>query len=163
MSRCFGAGLALLLASTLPCMAHELEVKSLRFVHPWTKEPAADVKDVPVYMTIRNSGPDNERILAGSTPLAREVRIVGGGEPGRIEVPAGQSIKLSKLGPYIELIGLTEPLTGYEMFPLWLTLEKGGRVELEVMVEENEDVAPAAPHVAAGHANEQDHDHGDHK
>ena len=29
------------------------------------------------------------------------------------------------------LLGLTEPLTGYETFPLWLTFEKAGRIEVE--------------------------------
>ena len=60
-------------------------------------------------------------------------------------------------------LNLDSALTGYAMFPLWLTLEKAGRIELEVMVEENEEITPAAPPVAAEHADEHDHNHGDQK
>lgn len=131
--------------------AHETQLETLKIVHPYTREPAAGVTDVTVSMTIRNAGSKPERLLAAGSPLARETRIATDGGP--IEIPPGGSVKLSTGGAHIRLIGLTEPLTGYEMFPLWLTFAHAGRVEVEVMVEENDTdsrdaVAPssAPPH-----------------
>lgn len=140
------AGAAFAIGGAVSAFGHEVALEGLKIVHPWTREPAAGVTDVPVYMTIRNSGAVTERVLAASSPLARSVRLVGvgghGDAPGQpvIEIPAGASVTLSATGSHLEIEGLTEPLTGYEMFPLWLTLEKAGRVEVEVMVEE-----PAEP------------------
>lgn len=148
---------ALGLVATSGARAHEVQLKDLKIVPPYTKEPAAGVTDVTVSMTIRNAGSKPERLLAAGSPLAREARIATDGGP--IEIPPGGSIKLSAGGAHIRLIGLTEPLTGYEMFPLWLTFAHAGRVEVEVMVEENDNAAdgPAA-------ADNKTHPtHGDHK
>lgn len=149
-------GLGLVMTVAADVAAHETQLETLKIVHPYTREPAAGVTDVTVSMTIRNAGSKPERLLAAGSPLARETRIATDGGP--IEIPPGGSIKLSAGGAHIRLIGLTEPLTGYEMFPLWLTFAHAGRVEVEVMVEENDTdtdsrdaVAPPAP------------PHGDHK
>lgn len=155
--------LALLAALTPNLAAHEIELKTLKFVHPWTHEPATGVTDISIYMTIRNSGGEPDRIVGASSPLARDARVVSekpaaSGQPS-IEIPAGGSIKLSKDGAHIDLLGLTEPLAGYEMFPMWLTLEKAGRVEVEVMVEENPDVMTGHPTPAPDPPAPHDHGH----
>lgn len=163
MLRSVGGAAALMLLSTFGAAAHEVALSNFKIVHPWTREPAAGVRDVPVSMTVRNTGTETERILAAASPLAREARIVGAGDTASIEIPPGQSVKLSTSGPHIQLLGLTEPLTGYEMFPIWLTLEIAGRVEVEVMVEENDDAARGGGGPAAEPLQLHDHNHGDHK
>lgn len=134
------------LLATAGVAAHEVKLEHLKIVHPHTMEPAAGVTDVTVSMKIRNSGSEPERLTAASSPLAREA-LVAGGVDG-IAIPAGGSIELTATGPHIRLLGLTEPLTGYEMFPLWLTFAHAGRVEVEVMVEENNDAVTAPPAAA---------------
>jgi hypothetical protein len=129
-------------ATRLP--AHEINLKDLQIVHPNTVEPAdAKVKDVAISMTIHNRGTSADRLLAASSPLAERAEIhtpssdKSGAEPA-IDLPAGGTVKLTSQGPHVMLRGLTEALTGYEMFPLWLTFEKAGKVEIEVMVEEQD-------------------------
>lgn len=132
--------------ATFQAAAHETQVEGLKIVHPYTKEPATGVRDVTVLMTIRNESAVAERIVAASSPLAAraELRAGNGEAPAEsIEIPAGASLKLSGTGLHIRLLGLTDPLTGYETFPLWLTFARAGKVEVEVMVEEADDAGPS--------------------
>ena len=144
----------LLAAGTTPVLAHKVVLKDLEIVHPSTVEPAdRAIKDVKIYMTIHNHGKEADRLLSASSPLASTVEIETGLSAGdhAIDLPAGSTVAFKRHGPHIELKGLTEELTGYEMFPLWLTFEKAGKVEVEVMVEENEDAM-------SGHEPGHDHD-----
>lgn len=134
-------GSALFALSSAPAIAHKLKVKDLEIVHPNTTEPADPaVKDVVVLMTIHNSGSAPDRLVAAATKMATSTIIQSGtsAEDHTIAIPAAGKIAFSKDGPRIELKGLTDALTGYEMFPLSLTFEKAGTVEAEVMVEEND-------------------------
>lgn len=139
--------------------AHQIERADLKIVHPWTKEPPAGATHVDVRMTIHNGGGSSDRLVAVSSPLARSALITATG--GVITIPAGGRVTLSTAGDHIRLDGLTEALTGYETFPLWLTFARAGRVEVEVMVEEADHAddnpatkapsnAPSDPHQAHG-------------
>ena len=55
-------------------LAHELKIKDFEFIHPWTREPARGIKDVPVYMVLRNTASTPDRIAAVSSPFRDEGR-----------------------------------------------------------------------------------------
>lgn len=134
-------GSALAALSSGPADAHKLKVKDLEIVHPNTTEPAdPSIKDVVVLMTIHNAGKTADRLVGATTKMATSTIIQSGAsaEDHTIAIPADGKTAFSKDGPRIELKGLTDALTGYEMFPLTLTFEKAGTVEAEVMVEEND-------------------------
>jgi copper(I)-binding protein len=160
---------AIALSGALCADAHEAYLKDLKIVHPYTLEPAPGVVDVVVSMTIRNQGAIPDRLVGASSPLAAraEIHADGAAAPSGVDLPAGASVKFGVKGPHIMLLGLTEALTGYEMFPLWLTFEKAGRVEVEVMVEEGDDAMTGHPpesHPPDTKTAPDPHDnHGDHK
>ncbi len=144
MLRCsaFAAAFAATLAvASTSASAHEFETGGLKIVHPWTFEPPEGARTAIISMTIHNSGTAPERLLAAASPFATGAGLRQGNEPeqpsGAIEIPAGGTVKLRASGPHITLSGLTEPLAGYEMFPLSLTFEQAGKVDIEVMVEEH--------------------------
>jgi len=129
------------LAAASAVAAHEFKIKDLEFIHPWTREPPAGVKDAAVYMVLRNTGNSAERIIGVSSPFAtraelRAAKADGGRQVAAIEIAASATIELNAEGPHIQLVGLTEPLDGYQYFPLVLTFERAGMVEIEVYVEE---------------------------
>ena len=135
------AVVALLAGATAP-RAHEFKIKDLEFIHPWTREPAQGVKDVLVYMVLKNTGSTPERIVVVSSPFAacaelREGKADGGRKIETILIPQNATTELSPDGRHILLRGLTEPLDGYQYFPLVLTFERAGNVEIEVYVEES--------------------------
>jgi len=121
--------------------AHEFKIKDFEFIHPWTREPARGVKDVPVYMVLRNMAPTDDRIVAVSSAFAtkgelRAGKDEGGGQITAIAIPGNATVELNADRPHILLRGLTEPIDGYQYFPLVLTFERAGRMEIEVYVEE---------------------------
>jgi len=122
-------------------LAHEFKIKDFEFIHPWTREPARGVKDVRVYMVLRNMASTPDRIVAVSSPFATTGELRAGKSEGNkrisaIPIPADATIELNADRPHILLLGLTEPLDGYQYFPLTLTFERAGQVEIEVYVEE---------------------------
>ena len=127
------AAVAFLIAASAVA-AHEFKIKDLEFIHPYTREPAHGVKDVSVFLVLRNTGGTGERIVGVSSPFA--ARADGGGRVAAIEIAANATVEFNADGPHILLLGLTEPLEGYQYFPVSLTFERIGHVEIEVYVEE---------------------------
>jgi copper(I)-binding protein len=142
MSRVLKAAAVLAaISATNLALAHEFKIKDFEFLHPWTREPARGVKDVPVYMVLRNSASSSDRIVAVSSPFATKGELRAGKSEGErqvsaIPVPADATIELNADRPHILLLGLTEPLDGYQYFPLILTFGRAGQMEIEIYVEE---------------------------
>jgi copper(I)-binding protein len=57
--------------------------------------------------------------------------------PATIPLPAGKAVTFGPGGLHVMLIGLSHPLVTGETFPLTLTLEHGGEVDVEVSVRPN--------------------------
>src|SRR5262245_53624805 len=103
--------------------AHEFKIKDFGFIHPWTREPASGVKDVPVYMVLRNTSAMEDRTVAVSSPFAKksELRAAKGeGESqiGAIPIGGNATVELAADRPHILLRGLTEPLDGHQYLAL---------------------------------------------
>ena len=60
----------------------------------------------------------------------------GDGQISAIQIAGNATVELSADRPHILLSGLIEPLEGYQYFPLVLTFERSGQIEIEVYVEE---------------------------
>jgi len=100
--------------------------------------------NLPVYMTIRNRGDKDERLLAATTPYADRVELIelrneiGINLPMAAEVllvAPGTSLDLNPLGPRLLLSGLKTPLKAAERFPITLVFEQSGAIEIEVLGE----------------------------
>jgi copper(I)-binding protein len=100
--------------------------------------------NVPVYMTIRNGLPRDERLLGASTPYADRVDLIELRNEFGLTLPMaaavlrvapGASLDLNPLGPRLPLSGCKTLLTASETFPLTLMFEQSGPIEVEVMVE----------------------------
>jgi periplasmic copper chaperone A len=123
---------------TNPAHTHEFKIKDLELVHPWAREPARDVKDVPVYMLLHIRASTLDRVVAASSPFVARGELgagkaEGGAQLGAILVPADATAERNADRPHILLVGLTEPFEGYQYFPLVLTFERAGRIEMKFM------------------------------
>ena len=130
-----------LLAGVGAAAAHETKLAHLQIVHPWAHGHAetgpAAPRDVAVFMTVVNNGGLPDRLLAVSSPLAASAELRTGDEAaGAIEVAAAGSVKMAAKGAHLVLHGVTDDFAGYEAFPLWLTFERAGRVEIAVLIED---------------------------
>jgi hypothetical protein len=102
--------------------------------------------DVPsaAYLTIANGTAQDDALLSVSTPAARspEIHQTSADESGmmamhpvdRIEVPAGQTVKLQPGGFHIMLIDLTGELVVGSTIDLTLTFENAGEVKVSAVV-----------------------------
>lgn len=124
-SALMGAVMAVVLVSALESThAHGVKTPTLEMVHPYALETGPGAASAAVYLTIESRSRKGDRLEGAVTPLAKSV------EPnGRVD--------LRRAGPHLLLIGLTKPLSAWDTFPLTLIFARAGRIEVEVLVEED--------------------------
>jgi periplasmic copper chaperone A len=96
------------------------------------------------YLTITNGTGQADALLGVSTPAATSAEIhetmaAGSGMMGmqpvdRVEIPAGQTVKLEPGGFHIMLNGLAAELKAGEAIELTLTFEKAGEIKVTAEV-----------------------------
>ena len=135
--------------------------------------PRPDVKDAwarasfgptgAAYFSVTNHGGAADRLVALRTPVAakaelHEDKIDNGVMKMRLlkslTIASGQSVVLKPGTDHVMLTGLKQPLKQGESFPLTLTFEKGGDVQVMVRVE------GAGAMGATGHGSMPQMDHG---
>lgn len=95
-----------------------------------------------VYMTIENTGDDDDALLGGSTDRAQTVEVhemrvqddIGIMVPhdGPLVIPAGESVALEPAGLHIMLIDLNDDIRLGDTFDLTLEFEQAGEVTIPV-------------------------------
>jgi copper(I)-binding protein len=136
-----------LLAATLCCgaaLAHDYQVRSLQISNPFARATPPGAKVAGAFMTIKNQGPDADRLVSASSPVAglveiHEMAMDGGMMTMRaikgIDVKPGTTIELKPGGYHVMLEDLKQPLKQGDRIPLVLTFERSGTVEVMVHVE----------------------------
>jgi len=130
-------------------------------LHP--DSPALESQDgIPISISIRNDGDQDERLLGGSTPVAQSVgvriAILAHGRretapaPDGIVIPAGATLTLEPGKSHLALFGLQTDLVQGETFPLTLRFEAAGEVAVIARVRRRVDAAGVAtlPEVSLG-------------
>jgi|SRR5436305_11545996 len=135
------------LIAVLASAAHSQEYKvgTLVIDHPWTR---ATPKSAPVaggYMKITNNGTAPDRLVGGSTEVAKrleihEMKMDGGVMKMRelkdgIAIPPGATVELKPGSYHIMMQNLSRPLARGEKVNGSLTFEKAGKVDVQFAVE----------------------------
>ena len=137
----------------IPALAHEYRAGDLLIVHPFTRATARAGGTAAGYVTIRNTGPLPDRLLAAESPAAGMLELhTMSMEQGvmrmrpvpEIVIPAGGEVRLAPGGLHIMLIGTASRFERGQRVPLVLVFERAGRVPVELAVE--------APGASGGHA-----------
>jgi copper(I)-binding protein len=127
---------ALLLISTA------MAAGSLVVFEPWAK--ASGAQQVEVYLTLRNDGSEQDRLIGASSPLASSVKLLTTVQLGSVSsvqplksigIPAGGQQVLAPGHTHIE-VGLKRALAERENLPLTLQFEKAGQRQVQVPVRE---------------------------
>jgi len=149
-----GIAAALLLGG--PLLAHDYALGSLTIAHPWARETAAGQDAGGAFLTIVNKGKQADRLVSGSTTVAREVQIhtmtVQDGVmrmrqlKNGLDIPAGKSVGLKPGGYHIMLMGLKQPLKRGTRVPVTLDFQKAGKLRVELVVEPITSTGPAGGH-----------------
>jgi periplasmic copper chaperone A len=137
---------ALLVAACIAgaAFAHDYDLKTLHIDHPFTRATPPGGQVAGAFMSIENRGKDADRLISVTSPVAglaqiHEMAMEGGlmkmrAVPG-IELKPGSTVQLRPGGYHVMLEALKQPLKQGDEFPLTLTFEKAGSIEIKVAVE----------------------------
>ncbi len=110
----------------------------------WAR-PAAQGGNGAGYAVITNSGPESDKLTGAVSPVAARIEIhesmVMNGQammhphPGGLAIPASGAASLKPGGFHLMLMGLKRPLKSGEHFPMVLTFQKAGQVQVDFVVQ----------------------------
>lgn len=130
-------------ATCMVCLATAALAQSgtINVTDVWAR--ASNVSTGAVYMTIANSGSTDDRLIATQSPVAKTVQmhteiddhgIMKMRPLQSIDVKANGKATLAPGGMHLMLIGLKHRLKNGQTFPLTLTFEKAGKIDVTVAV-----------------------------
>ena len=143
--------LATIAGLAIPASAHDYKLGQLEIIHPWARASIGQAKAGVAYVTISNEGREPDRLIATATDVAKRAALhTNKMENGvmlmlpveAIELAPGEPVVLEPGGLHIMLMGLKSPLVEGDSFPLTLTFEKAGSIEVEVNIQEATDMVP---------------------
>jgi hypothetical protein len=148
--------IAALLSPSLFASAHEYSAGELHIEHPWSREMPPVAPTTAAYFVVHNKGAEADRLVSVATPVAGKAEMhehlhadglmkmqqVQGG----VEIPAGGEVKFEPMGYHVMLFNLKQQAKDGERFPLTLTFEKAGAVEVEITVQKDAPAQEAAHH-----------------
>lgn len=155
----------LLLSSTLLsplAVAHDHVHADLDIQDPWSRALPPVAPTGAAYMVIENRGESDDSLKGAATPIAGYTELHEHVHEGdlmkmqRVEnivIAPGQQIEFAPGGYHVMLFELKEPLVAGNSYPMTLTFEQAGEIEVEVQVRKD----PAQGN--AGHHSEHDHSH----
>ncbi len=124
--------------------AGDVSVGTLTLHQAWARASIGPAKAGAAYLTIVNKGDEVDRLLSIETPVAKVAQIhtnimTNGIMKMRrveaVEIALGEPVVLGPGGLHIMLMGLKAPLREGESFPLVLTFENAGPIEIPVEIE----------------------------
>ncbi len=137
----------LCVAGTIRSHTQEYSIGPIEIAQPWTRATGPGSPTAVGYMRIRNRGTAPDRLVGGSTPMARAVeahvttitpegvmrmRPVEGG----IAIPAGAAVALEPGNDiHLMLVAPSRPFRPGDRIPLALVFERAGRVEIQLEVQ----------------------------
>ncbi len=110
---------------------------------PWARATPAGAKTGAAYVTLVNHGNASDSLLSATTPVAEKVQFHSMSEENgvshmremqAVEVAPGAKVTFSPGGMHIMVVGLKQPLKEGQTFPLTLTFEKAGNVDVTVPI-----------------------------
>jgi hypothetical protein len=131
--------------AAMPAQAADVTAGSLKISAPWARATPKGASVGGGYMTITNTGTAPDRLVGGSTDLAKsfevhEMKMDGGvmkmrPVAGGLEIKPGQTVTLEPSGYHVMFVGLKQQLKQGEHFKATLEFAKAGKVEVDFAVE----------------------------
>lgn len=109
----------------------------------WSRATPPTLETGAVYLEIRNPGRRDDTLEGVRTDRAPQAELHRSSTEGgqarmehtpRARIPAEGEVRFAPGGRHVMLMGLEEPLTEGERFPLTLVFERAGEIEVEVTV-----------------------------
>ena len=157
----FAAALLALFA-VAPSHAEDVMAGSLKISAPWARATPKGASVGGGYMTIANTGSAPDRLVGGSSSIAKEVQVhemtmdngVMKMRPvtGGLEIKPGQTVTLKPGGYHIMFMKLNKQLKQGDHFKVTLDFAKAGKVDVDFTTE-----GIAATNAGGGSMGSMDH------
>ena len=124
--------------------AHDYQLKSITIDHPCARATPPGARGGGAFFVVQNGGTTPDRLVRVASPVAGSVELhqmtMDGGvmkmrAMPTLEVRPGDRVELKPGGYHVMLIDLKQPLKAGDNFPLTLTFEGAGTIEVSVEVE----------------------------
>jgi copper(I)-binding protein len=125
--------------------AETYRIGSIEVGNPWARATPKGAAVGGAYMTITNKGPEADRLMGASSPVANQLEVhqmamdkgVMSMRPvqGGLEIKPGQTVVLNPESFHLMIIGLKQPLVQGERVKATLDFAKAGKLDLEYVVE----------------------------
>ena len=136
---------ALLLPVFSAANAEDYKAGDLEVSNPWSQELPPNAPTVAAYFVIHNTGATPDRLLSVETSVAEKAELhehVMQGDLMKMQpvasvaVPAKGELTFAPMAYHVMLLGLKDRslLADGKQFPLTLTFEKAGKVQVQVSV-----------------------------
>lgn len=135
---------ALLLAGAVHGQSQD--AGDIRIGPSYARATVAQQPSAGAYLTLENRGSVRDRLIGISTPVARSAEIhtmrmegdvMRMREVGTLDLAPAAKVEMRPgSGHHIMLMGLKQPLQAGDKFPMTLSFEKAGKVEISVSVGE---------------------------
>ena len=137
---------ALLLPVVSAANATDYKAGDLLVSDPWSQELPPNAPTVAAYFVIHNTGATPDRLLSAETPVADKAELHEHVMQGAlmkmqqvpsVAVPAKGDLTFAPMAYHVMLLGLKDRsvLADGKQFPLTLTFEKAGKVQVDVSVQ----------------------------
>ena len=137
--------LALILAAGAATRADAapVTVGAITVSHAWARATPLGAKTGVIYLTLANAGSDDDRLVEVSTPVAGSAQVHSSMNDGgvmkmsevvNLYLPPGGTVALEPSATHLMLVNLTRRLSEGDRFPLTLTFQHAGMIEVEVLV-----------------------------
>jgi copper(I)-binding protein len=153
----FAAGLA---APTLAqdhaghaAQAAAVTIGSIEISGPFTRATLPNAPVAGGFLTLTNTGAEDDRLLSASAPISRETQIHEMAMDGDVMkmrqlvdgvvIPAGGSVVLEPGGFHLMFMGLNGPVAEGDVVPVTLTFEKAGTITVDLVAAGTAADAPA--------------------
>ena len=124
--------------------ARDYTLKDLSIVHPSARPTPPGARVGGAYFTLENRGRADDRLVHVESPVAGAAELHSMAMEGNLmkmrqlaalDVPAGAKVVLSPGGYHVMLVDLKRPLVAGQAFPIRLTFERAGTIEVSAQVE----------------------------
>ncbi|GEO42951.1 hypothetical protein SAE02_70990 [Skermanella aerolata] len=135
--------ITLVFAFVVSVHAKTARVGDIVIEQAWARATTPSAKTGATYLVVRNSGSEPDSIPSLETPVAshtvahqtrQEGSVSRMSEASPLNVPPGGALEMKPGGTHIMLMDLKSGLKLGQQFPLTITFEKAGKVEVPVKV-----------------------------
>lgn len=155
--------LSMLLGATLlgtQALAHDFTAGDMHIIHPWSRALPPVAPTGAAYLVLENKGEQADRLIAATSPIAGRVELhehihqdglMKMQQIDSVEIAPGAAVEFKPGSHHFMLFGLQQPLTEGSSYPMTLSFEQAGDVEIEVKVTGEPAPATSADHDAHAH------------